>query len=245
MTAKTVSYCREYLINLSMGQFRPDNHVFFQNLKKMPKKIIESPPLLNSLYLNYQAAMHATRVMVYFLPGLNSPMLRKKKLQIFIDDDGLPGGDTHHYQLSRLFKNIGADDLLCDEDFGDLGCLKVLVAKKVACFIETVERLYTKSTGAWCVSELFSENWLKAFCDSLSVHFSGVSKEPYFYDCFSEGVEERHGDEALDITLELIRRENTLTSSILAHADEMAQAFSLLWDGLDFCLSQSSQHLFV
>ena len=61
----------------------------------------------------------------------------------------------------------------------------------------------------------------------------------------SEGVEERHGDEALGITLELIRRKNTLVSSILAHADEMAQAFSLLWDGLDFCLSQSSQHLFV
>ena len=53
--------------------------------------------------------MHATRAAVYYMPHLDNPAMRKRKLQIFIDDDGLPGGDTHHYQLTRAFQNIGAD----------------------------------------------------------------------------------------------------------------------------------------
>jgi hypothetical protein len=52
-------------------------------------------------------------------PHLDSPALRKRKLSIFVDDDGLPRGETHHYQLSRAFGNIGARCLLKDEEFGD------------------------------------------------------------------------------------------------------------------------------
>jgi len=42
--------------------------------------------------------------------------LRKRKLQIFIDDDGIANGDTHHYQLTRAFRAIGAKRLLEDEE---------------------------------------------------------------------------------------------------------------------------------
>jgi hypothetical protein len=46
--------------------------------------------------------------------------LRSHKLQIYIDDDGLVGGDTHHHQLSRAFTGIGAPLRLEDEQFGEL-----------------------------------------------------------------------------------------------------------------------------
>jgi hypothetical protein len=74
--------------------------------------------------------MHATRAAVCYLRHLNSPGLRKRKLQILIDDDGLPGGDTHHYQLTRAFLNIGAKSVLADEEFGDPDELLVISMPK-------------------------------------------------------------------------------------------------------------------
>jgi hypothetical protein len=64
-------------------QHRPSRMPFFRNLAT-----------LDHAAAGDQAAMHATRAAVYYLPHLDSPALRKRKLQIFIDDDGLPGGDT-------------------------------------------------------------------------------------------------------------------------------------------------------
>jgi hypothetical protein len=90
---------------------------FFRNLAALPY-VVSDPVLLGSIHLIYQSAMHATRAAVYFLPYLDSPALRKRKLQIFIDHDGLAGGDTHHYQLTRAFRKIGARCVLEDEEFG-------------------------------------------------------------------------------------------------------------------------------
>jgi len=84
----------------------------------LPFAIASDPEFLGQVHLVYQSAMHATRAAVYYLPHLDSPALRKRKLQIFVDDDGLKGGDTHHYQLTRAFQNIGADIQLDDEAFG-------------------------------------------------------------------------------------------------------------------------------
>jgi hypothetical protein len=61
----------------------------------LPRPVATDPTLLGEIYLVYQAAMHATRAAVYYLPHLDSPALRKRKLRIFVDDDCLPGGDTH------------------------------------------------------------------------------------------------------------------------------------------------------
>src|SRR5207247_1026109 len=101
-----------------LDRHRPSRMPFFRRLAALPFAIASDPEFLGEVHLVYQAAMHATRAAVYYLPHLDNPALRKRKLQIFIDDDGLAGGDTHHYQLSRAFRNIGATILLEDEEFG-------------------------------------------------------------------------------------------------------------------------------
>src|ERR1700720_3379734 len=100
-------------------QHRPSRMPFFRNLATLDHAAAGDPAFLGQIRLVYQAAMHATRAAVYYLPHLDSPSLRKRKLQIYIDDDGLPDGDTHHYQLTRAFRNIGAKLILDDEEFGD------------------------------------------------------------------------------------------------------------------------------
>src|SRR6266550_4983380 len=100
-------------------QHRPSRMPFFRRVAALPFAIASDPEFLGQIHLVYQAAMHATRAAVYYLPHLDSPAMRKRKLQIFIDDDGLPGGDTHHYQLTRAFQNIGARCVLDDEAFAE------------------------------------------------------------------------------------------------------------------------------
>src|SRR6266576_2198949 len=101
-----------------LDEHRPSRMPFFRRVASLPFRIASDPKFLGEIYLVYQTAMHATRAAVYYLPHLDSPALRRRKLQIFIDDDGLKGGDTHHYQLTRAFQNIGADIQLADEAFG-------------------------------------------------------------------------------------------------------------------------------
>src|SRR5215475_2709045 len=91
---------------------RPSRLPFFRNLAGLDRAIANDPTFLGQLHFIYQSAMHATRAAVYQLPHLNNPALRKRKLRIFIDDDGLADGDTHHYQLTRAFRSIGAKCVL-------------------------------------------------------------------------------------------------------------------------------------
>src|ERR671929_1567661 len=100
-------------------QHRPSRMPFFRRVASLPFAIASDPDFLGQVHLVYQSAMHATRAAVYYLPHLDSPALRKRKLQIFVDDDGLKGGDTHHYQLTRAFRNIGAKCVLDDEAFAE------------------------------------------------------------------------------------------------------------------------------
>jgi hypothetical protein len=44
-----------------------------------------------------------------------------------------------------------------------------------------------------------SGDWMKALADAFSVHSPQCSHEPYFEDCFSHHVEERHADESLAV----------------------------------------------
>jgi hypothetical protein len=76
-------------------EYRPTRYPFFARLAAMPQEWLTSA-VLSELHL------------------------RSHKLQIYIDDDGLVGGDTHHHQLSRAFTGIGAPLRLEDEQFGEL-----------------------------------------------------------------------------------------------------------------------------
>jgi hypothetical protein len=214
-------------------QHRPSRMPFFQNLAALDRKIANNPTLLGQIHLVYQSAMHATRAAVYYLPHLNSPALRKRKLQIFVDDDGLPRGDTHHYQLTRAFRNIGAQCVIDDEKFGDPEELCRYLDGETAQFVRLAEMLYSRSLGPWCVVESMSVDWMRALADALSVHFPQLVHEPYFAECFTEMVEERHAEESLSVTQSVLTARPALVPETLTDAKIMAEAFDGVWVHLD------------
>jgi hypothetical protein len=212
---------------------RPSKAPFFRRLAALPRDIASDPDFLGQLHLVYQTAMHATRAAVYHLPWLDSPALRRRKLEIFIDDDGLAGGDTHHYQLTRAFKAIGARCLLEDEQFGDIDELCRYLDADTAAFARLAAKLYARSLGAWCAVETLSEDWMRAFAEALSVHFPAITEEPYFADCFQQGVEERHAAEALAVTATIVAARPKLLAPTLRDAKLMAMALGRVWNRLD------------
>ncbi len=229
----------------AIKQISEDHHPlrspFFQRLRDLPDVVACDPQLLGQIHLVYQAAMHATRAAVYFLPHLDSPAMRKRKLQIFIDDDGLPGGDTHHYQLSRAFRKMGANLLLDDEDYGAATELCRHLDPETARFVQLATTLYARSLGPWCVVELMSNSWMRALADSLSAHFPAASSEPYFADCFSQGVEERHADESLEVTTLVLQSRPELYSETVLDARLMAEALDGVWRRLETIVKLAEQ----
>lgn len=212
---------------------RPSRMPFFRNLASLDHLAASEPSFLGRIHLVYQAAMHATRAAVYYLPHLDSPALRKRKLQIFVDDDGLPGGDTHHYQLTRAFRNIGAECVLDDEAFGDPEELWGHLDGETAQFVRVAKKLYARSLGPWCAIEVMSDDWMRALADALSVHFPPLANEPYFAECFSEMVEERHAAESLAVTQLVLKARPELLSGTLKDAKTMAEALDGVWIQLD------------
>jgi pyrroloquinoline quinone (PQQ) biosynthesis protein C len=219
----------------------PSRSPFFRHLRELPAQLARDPDLLGQIHLVYQAAMHATRAAVYYLPHLDSPAMRKRKLQIFIDDDGLAGGDTHHYQLTRVFMNMGARLLLDDEDFGEAKELCRHLDGETARFVQLATTLYSRSLGAWCVVEVVSDLWMRSLADSLSAHFPDVPDEPYFADCFSQGVEERHAEESLEVTATILRGRPELFSETVLDAKLMAEALDGIWRRLDVIVRTAEQ----
>jgi pyrroloquinoline quinone (PQQ) biosynthesis protein C len=214
-------------------QHLPSRLPFFRNLAALDRAIATDATFLGQIHLIYQSAMHATRAAVYYLPHLDSPALRKRKLQILVDDDGLPGGDTHHYQLTRAFRNIGAKLVLDDEEFGEPAKLCRHLDGETALFVRVAQTLYSRSLGPWCAVELMSADWLRALADALSVHFPEFVHEPYFEECFSEMVEERHATESVSITQMVLKARPTLLSETLKNAKIMAEALDGVWNHLD------------
>jgi pyrroloquinoline quinone (PQQ) biosynthesis protein C len=215
------------------ARHRPSRMPFFTRLAALPRDAARNPTLLGRIHLVYQAAMHATRAAVYYLPHLDSPSLRKRKLRIFVDDDGLPGGDTHHYQLTRAFRNIGAALTLEDEEFGAPEQLCQHLDSKTANFVRLAQKLYARSLGAWCIVEVMSDDWMRALAESLAVHFPQIVAEPYFHECFEHGVEERHAEEALAVTQMILEARPELVAETLRDAGLMAQALDGVWEHLD------------
>jgi hypothetical protein len=216
-----------------LEEHRPSRMPFFGRLSALPRTVASDPSLLGQIHLVYQSAMHATRAAVYYLPHLDSPALRKRKLQIFIDDDGLPDGDTHHYQLTRAFLAIGAKCLLDDEEFGEPGELCHYIEGETAQFVRLAYKLYSRSLGPWCAVEVMSVDWMRALADALSVHFPHFRHEAYFEDCFSQMLEERHAAEALEVTQMVLKARPDLLYETLRDAKIMAEALDGVWAQLD------------
>ena len=211
----------------------PANAKFFARLAQLPAEIARDEVFLGQIYLTYQAAMHATRAAVYHLPHLDSPAMRQRKLQIYIDDDGLAGGDTHHYQLTRAFQNIGALCPIGDEDFGDADELAHHLDPRSADFVRLAKKLYARSLGPWCIVETMSDDWMHALATALAVNFPDIVHEPYFADCFDQGVEERHAQEAIGVTQLVLRRRPELLAETVADAKAMAEALDGVWEAMD------------
>jgi hypothetical protein len=219
-------------------QHRPSRMPFFPRLANASPKVARSPAFLGRVHLIYQSAMHATRAAVYHLPHLDAPAMRKRKLEIFIDDDGLPGGDTHHYQLTRAFRRMGARIVLDDEEFASAAELTRHLDGETAAFVRLVPDLYARSLGPWCVVEVLSDNWMRALADALSVHFPWVLDEPYFADCFAQGVEERHAEESLAVTEMVLRAQPELMEETVGDARIMAEALDGVWCHLEKVLKR-------
>ncbi len=211
----------------------PSRFPFFGRFAGLPDGTARSPELLGEIHLAYQSAMHSTRAAVYHLPYLDAPALRVRKVQIFVDDDGLANGDTHHYQLTRAFKNIGARLRLADEEFGTIEELCAHVDLPIARFMRLAGELYRRSHGAWCIVEMLSIDWMTALADALARHFPAIRREPYFAECFDNGVEERHASESLAIAADTIVARPHLLEPTLADARKMAEALDGVWRHLD------------
>jgi hypothetical protein len=214
-------------------QHRPSRMPFFRRLAALPQAVARDPIVLGRLHLIYQSAMHATRAAVYFLPHLDAPAMRKRKLQIFVDDDGLPGGDTHHYQLTRAFRGIGARCVLDDEEFGTSEDLSRHLDPETAHFVSLAQTLYARSLGPWCIVEVMSDDWMRALANALSAHFPKIVDEPYFAECFAQGVEERHAEESLNVTQSVLEKRPHLLAETIEDAKTMAVALDGVWTSMD------------
>ena len=223
------------------AKHRPSRMPFFARLAALPADVARDPALLGEIHLVYQAAMHATRAAVYHLPYLDAPALRQRKLRIYIDDDGLRNGDTHHYQLTRAFRAMGAQCVLGDEEFGELELLCSHLDAKTARFVRLVKRLYARSLGPWCVVEVLSDDLMRSLAEALAAHYPPILKEPYFAECFSEGVEERHAEESLEITGMIMERRPELLPATLRDAERMASALDGVWRRLDEIAVRAAQ----
>ena len=221
------------VIRSFLREHRPSRMPFFRCMANLPFPVASDPILLGQIHLIYQSAMHATRAAVYYLPHLDGPALRRRKLQILIDDDGLPAGDTHHYQLTRAFLNIGAKSLLADEEFGDLEKLGDHLDAETVHFVRLARELYGRSLGPWCAVEVLSVDWMRALAEAISVHFPEFINEPYFRECFSQRIEERHADESLAVTQIVLKGRPELLPETLRDAGMMAEALDGVWAHLD------------
>jgi hypothetical protein len=112
---------------------------------------------------------------------------------------------------------------------------------EAAQFVRLAETLYARSLGPWCAIEVMSVDWMRALADALSIHFPQVADEPYFAECFSEMVEERHAEESLSVTQMVLSARPTLLSATIADAKAMAKALDGVWTHLDRIVQIASQ----
>jgi len=169
--------------------------------------------------------MHATRAEVYKLPYLDTVPLRKIKLDILNDDDNLPNGGAHHYQLADLFRWLGAVGMIPDTEFGALGWKTATMETPTGTFINVVEALYSQSLGPWCIVERLSNSWLFGLYRGL-----GCPSHPYFKGITA--VEDRHANIAIDTTCLVLETRPLLADIFLYDAEMVARALTGVWDDM-------------
>jgi hypothetical protein len=103
--------------------------------------------------------------------------------------------------------------------------------------VRLAKALYSRSLGPWCIVETMSDDWMRALADSLATHFPGVVNEPYFADCFAQGVEERHAEEAIAVTQWVLERRPDLLAETIEDAKTMADALDGIWVTMDRAIS--------
>jgi hypothetical protein len=78
-----------------------------------------------------------------------------------------------------------------------------------------------------------SVDWMRALAQAFSIHFPQFIEEPYFEECFSQRVEERHATEALAVTQIVLKTRPALLNETLRDAKQMADALDGVWKHLD------------
>lgn len=214
------------------AQHLPSQHSFFSSLAHAPRSFVMDPRFLNELYRRYQAAMHSTRVMAYFLPHLNTVALRAEKVAFLIDADALPRGDSSHLQLRRSWTSmLGRDPLATDAEFGDLDSLSRSLDRSTQTFVSGVQALYPKSLGAWLIVESLRADWTGALMKSLQCHFPGIDNSDYFLAHCAANDESRPAACARQLTSAVLERRPELVGETVYGAEMMSHALDALWDG--------------
>ena len=95
------------------------------------------------------------------------------------------------------------------------------------------QKLYSRSLGPWCAVEVLSVDWMQALAEAFSVHFPQFIHEPYFEECFSQHVEERHAQESLNVTHLVLQQRPELLPATMRDAKMMAEALDGVWNNLD------------
>jgi hypothetical protein len=80
---------------------------------------------------------------------------------------------------------------------------------------------------------VLSVDWMRALAQAISGHFPEFINEPYFQECFSQRVEERHADESLAVTQIVLKGRPELVPETLRDAKMMAEALDGVWAHLD------------
>ena len=78
-----------------------------------------------------------------------------------------------------------------------------------------------------------SVDWMRALADAISAHFPQFANEPYFAECFSAQLEERHAEEALSTTQTVLQARPELLPETLENAKLIAEALDGVWIQLD------------
>lgn len=228
-------------VNLLFQQHKPSAHSFFKTLREAPAAVVKNEGFLNEFYFRYQAAMHCTRVAVWFAPYTNTPELRQRKLSIISDDDSIDKR-SHHMQLEDMFRSFGAKPLSADH-FSDLAPLAARADPATKNFISVVDDLYRKSTGAWCIAEVLSDDWLSALATSFEPQFPHVMKAEYFDEVFSGHVEVRHMLETVAITEVILHRHPELEKEVIGHMHAMVKNLDSLWTNLESLVKNPTAYL--
>lgn len=171
--------------------------------------------------------------MVWYAPYLDDPVLRQRKCAIIADDDALEGKMSHHKQLEVMFTAFGAE-CLPESAFGEPNDLRAILDPKTTEFVNTVVDLYPKTTGAWCIAEVLSDDWLSALADSFSAHFGeGVKDYDYFDEIISGHLEVLHMLETVSLSENVMARHPEVAQATKDSMKEMAAALDGLWDNLN------------